>query len=93
MSYDELMIPAFATAASSEASSMEGLEPREDLKEVTRLWQAPLLPTSPMASLTQSAALQEMVSLCLKLSSEAAKVIHIQLHVNSDNSLPLSWYL
>ena len=84
MSYDELMVPAFATAASSEASSMEGLEPREDLKELTRLWQAPLLPTSPMASLTQSAALQEMVSLCLKLSPEAAKVDHTHFHVYRD---------
>ncbi len=37
VSHDELMVPAFATAASSEASSIEGLEPREDLKEETRL--------------------------------------------------------
>lgn len=59
VSHDELMVPALATAAFSEASSMEGLEPREDLKELTRLWQAPLLPASPKASLTQSAHLRK----------------------------------
>ena len=55
VSHEELMVPALATAASNEASSMEGLEPREDLKELTRDWQGALLPASPKASLTQSA--------------------------------------
>ncbi len=51
----ELMVPALATAASSEASSMEGLEPRELRKEFTRDWQGALLPARPKASCTQSA--------------------------------------
>ena len=43
----ELMVPALATAASSEASSMEGFEPRELRKELTRDWHGALLPARP----------------------------------------------
>ena len=51
----ELTVPALATAASSEASSMEGFEPREPRKEFTSDWHGALLPASPKASCTQSA--------------------------------------
>ena len=55
VAHRESMVPALATAASSELSSMDGLEPREPRKELTSDWQGALLPASPKASCTQSA--------------------------------------
>ncbi len=62
--YDELIVPALATAASTDPSSMEGFEPMELRNEVTRLWQGALLPASPKASCTQSADTSNAVTLC-----------------------------
>ena len=65
LTHRESMVPALATAASSELSSMDGFEPREPRKEFTSAWQGALLPASPKASCTQSARTCHCYNTCM----------------------------